>query len=129
MEEDLSALKLNNIRLNKALQESQSNMEEWKNELQLYKNECERLQTSLSQNEKQNQGNYKDTKTPTAIEDNHNTSSNSVTSVDVKAVKNELMILSHNFDEKLQELMQIRESMNRIIDDLNHTSNKKNVKS
>jgi len=112
-EGDLNILKLSNIKLNKALQESHSNMEEWKKELQLYKNECERLQSSITNNEIikkcvniESRENVKDI--------NQNPSNNS----DIKAIKNDLIILSHSFDEKLQDLLQIRESMNLIINDL-----------
>ena len=115
-EGDLNILKLSNIKLNKALQESHSNMEEWKKELQLYKNECERLQSSITNNEIikkcvniESRENVKDI--------NQNPSNNS----DIKAIKNDLIILSRSFDEKLQELLQIRESMNLIINDLGHT--------
>jgi homer protein len=48
LEDELHVLKNNNMRLTSALQESHSNLEEWKKQLQIYKDECHRLRNSNS---------------------------------------------------------------------------------
>jgi len=42
---ELATLKSNNVRLTSALQESTANVEEWKRQLQSYKEENQRLKT------------------------------------------------------------------------------------
>lgn len=44
---ELTTLKNNNSRLTAALQESTSNVEEWKKQLSAYKEECERLKQKV----------------------------------------------------------------------------------
>jgi homer protein len=42
-QEDLEILRNNNAKLTTALQESHANVEEWKRQLQFYRDECSRL--------------------------------------------------------------------------------------
>lgn len=45
-EDEIQALKTANLRLTAAVQESQSNVEEWKKQMMFYKEECSRLKNS-----------------------------------------------------------------------------------
>lgn len=53
----MQILKNNNARLTTALQESHSNVEEWKKQLQFYKDECNRLRNIQSDEQSYNQTN------------------------------------------------------------------------
>ena len=48
-EEEIQALKTANLRLTTAVQESQSNVEEWKKQMLFYRDECSRLKNSPNQ--------------------------------------------------------------------------------
>jgi len=129
-EEEIQTLKTNNARLNSALQESNTNLDDWKKQLQYYKEECARLKTSNSsntntslnsnQNYSTNSNKYDEydevsSSTSTNSFNNNTTSKHS----NQKKAKQELIKLTDSFDKKLKELYDIRESMRKIINDLN----------
>ena len=54
IEDEIHVLKTNNVRLTAALQETQTNMDIWRKELQFYKDECSRLKNLNLSNSSKN---------------------------------------------------------------------------
>lgn len=131
-EEECKALRENQLNLNKALQETNKNLEDMKKQTQSYKEECDLL---LRTNNAQNRGTpyiddfNDDSSTSTNsfntnlnYQNNNNNSNNhhqSKNKLKQEILKGELLKLSDHFDQKLKELYEVREGMQRIIQELN----------
>lgn len=124
-EEEIQMLRSNNSHLNKALAETNINADCLKQQMQLYKDENIRLknlnQSSSSNNIIENTCNIK-------LDELHDSSSNSTNSFNTnqlegnskqKRLKQDLKKLSETFNEKLKELYDIKENMDKIINEIN----------
>jgi len=135
-EEECQTLREAQSNLNKALQESHAHLEDWKKQSLTYKDECEFLRTNTTyQNNTNNQQNSNqryiddfndDSSTSTNsfntnLNNNHNYNSKTGQQkhkLKQEILKQELIKLTDHFDLKLKELYQVRESMQKIISEL-----------
>ncbi|CAF0853562.1 unnamed protein product [Brachionus calyciflorus] len=114
IEDEMHILKTNNMRLTAALQETQSNMEAWKKELQFYRDECNRLKNLNSSNSSKNDSDQVTSST------NFITSTNQVVNGSNNAkLKQDLLQLTDTFDRKFNELLDIREQLRNLINEIN----------
>lgn len=115
-EEEIQTLKSSNSCLNKALQETNMSLEEWKKKYKSTKEECSQLKTLNSST------------TDNSIDDilsSSNSLNLNCTQIQTlkespkgKKLKNELLKLSENFDYKLRELHEISDNFRRLINEI-----------
>jgi hypothetical protein len=123
-------IKTNNMRLTSALQESHSNIDEWKKQLQYYKDECTRLRNSKTASASAN-GVNANSNNNSKIDFDFDEVSSSSSSINRNLVnginasnannlklRNDLIKLADSYDRKLNELIEIREEFRRIIDEM-----------
>lgn len=126
LEEEVQIIKTNNMRLTTALQESHSNIDEWKKQLQYYKDECTRLRNSKTASASTN-GVNANSKIDFDFDEVSSSSSSinrnvvngiHATNANNLKLRNDLIKLADNYDRKLNELIEIREEFRRIIDEM-----------
>lgn len=118
-EEEINTLKLDNSNLNKALNESNSEKEDLKKQIQFYKEEFMRVKSMNNSTNSFNARKFDEfddaSSTSSANSFNLNQSNaNPSENKNSKKIKQELNKLIESFDIKLKELYDIRESMQKV---------------
>jgi len=119
-DDEIQSLKTNTIRLSTALQETNSNADDLKKQLQYYKDECTRLRNNHN-NKQENMDDMDEVSSSTSnniLFNNTNKINNANTKNNAK-FKQELVKLTDSFDRKCKELNEIRDQMRKLVNEFN----------
>jgi len=115
-EDEIQSLKTANLRLTSAVQESQSNVDEWKRQMIFYKEEYHRLKNNSPINNLNSEIEVV-VSSSSSLNHNHNHHLNNIGNLK-PSLKHEFLKLADSFDRKFNELDEIRNQLRVLIDEM-----------